>query len=271
MTFTVSQNNFVNPTYSLSDPFSGTTILNSDINSSGIFNWIPTASDIGSHTITIYASDFSGHSANTVEQITVSQSSSTSQPVLSQSSVSLATGQTSTISITGSGNYYVASNSNPSAATVVINGSIATISGLTTTATLPSGCTTGYLFSPTTGQSCSISSAGVSSVSICQSGGQCVTLNITVTQGTAVTSISQTATSYIFTKNLKYNDKGADVLALQKILVKLGFLTTTPNGHYGPATVTAVKKLQAAHKIRQLGSFGPATMALLNQLKVIVK
>ena len=81
----------------------------------------------------------------------------------------------------------------------------------------------------------------------------------------------QTATSYVFTRNLKYNDKGADVLELQKILVQLGYLTATPNGRYGPATVTAVKKLQTAHKIRQLGNVGPATMAFLNQLKIIVK
>ena len=137
VTFTVSPYNFVNPSYTLSDNFSGTTILNSDINSNGIFNWVPTVSDIGTHTITIYASDSSGHSANTVEQITVSQSSSSTQPVFSQTVFLWHRVKATKISISGNGNYYVSNNSNPSVATALINGSIATISALPSSATLP--------------------------------------------------------------------------------------------------------------------------------------
>lgn len=157
-TFTVYAPSFTNPSYSLGDSFSGTTISNANINSSGIFNWTPAVSDVGVHNITIYASDTYGHSANTLSQITVTQTALSQTP---------------------------------------------------TTSSAP----------------------------------------------------------YVFIRTLKYDDKGKDVLELQKILVKLGFLTATPTGHYGAATVTAVKKLQAAHNIRQLGNVGPATEAFLNQLQ----
>jgi len=109
--------------------------------------------------------------------------------------------------------------------------------------------------------------SGTANISICQNGGQCATLYVTVSAPTTPTTpvtpiITPVQTSYIFTRNLKYNDKGEDVLQLQKILVKLGYLTATPNGRYGPATISGVKKLQAAHNIKQLGIVGPATKDL---------
>ena len=48
-----------------------------------------------------------------------------------------------------------------------------------------------------------------------------------------------------------------------------GFLSATPSGRYGPATVIAVKKFQNAHGIKQLGNVGPATKNILNQLQVV--
>jgi len=86
--------------------------------------------------------------------------------VLSQSSVSLTTGQSSSVYITGSGNYYVSSNSNSSVASVSISGSTATVIGLTT------GSTNAY---------------------ICQSTGQCATLYITVSATGTTTSTSATS------------------------------------------------------------------------------
>ena len=228
----------------------------SSTNSTNIFNGVITG-----NILTIYGVNSGAGTASicssvgcTPLSVTVNSStSSTNPPTFSQNNLSLNVGQQTTVNIAGTGNFYVANNTYSNVASASINGSLITVMA---------------------------SNVGNSSISICQNGGQCATLYVAVTQNSVATPTPTPAPtptptpesiSYIFTKNLKYNDKGADVLALQKILVKLGFLTTTPNGHYGPATVTAVKKLQAAHKIRQLGSFGPATMALLNQLKVIVK
>ncbi len=159
--FTVSSLGFVNPSYSLSDSYSGSSISSLDINASGSFSWTPTQNDVGTHNITVSATDSYGHSATALVQIIVTQNTSVS----------------------------------------------------TTTTTTP------------------------------------------------------TTPSYVFTRYLALGDTGADVLKLQQLLVQLGYLTATPTGHYGPATVLAVKKLQAAHGIKQLGNVGPATKTLINQLE----
>ena len=74
--------------------------------------------------------------------------------------------------------------------------------------------------------------------------------------------------SFIFTRYLDYGDPGQDVLMLQKILLSLGFFPSTisPNGNYGPTTRRAVQLFQKAHGIKQTGSVGPATKAVLNGL-----
>jgi len=71
---------------------------------------------------------------------------------------------------------------------------------------------------------------------------------------------------YIFTKTLNYGNNGSDILALQKILAQQGFLTAAPNGHYGPATLAAVKEFQKANNINAVGYVGPATSNALNNI-----
>ena len=81
---------------------------------------------------------------------------------------------------------------------------------------------------------------------------------------------AQLTMAQIFTKDLKPDSKGVEVLALQKLLVKKGYLKVVPNGNYGSATTAAVKKLQAANKIKTLGTVGPNTRLLLNKLNSVV-
>jgi spore germination protein YaaH len=61
---------------------------------------------------------------------------------------------------------------------------------------------------------------------------------------------------------------GTDVKALQTQLSAKGYLTATPNGHFGPATLAAVKKFQCAQSIVCSGSSygiaGPKTQAALS-------
>ncbi len=75
------------------------------------------------------------------------------------------------------------------------------------------------------------------------------------------------AATTTFTSLLKVGSSGSEVTALQKTLVAQGFLATTPNGNFGPATLAALKKFQTAHKISPLGYTGPSTRAVLNGLK----
>jgi len=73
-------------------------------------------------------------------------------------------------------------------------------------------------------------------------------------------------TSYAFTKNLTVGSKGADVTALQQILINGGYLTavSAPTGYFGSATQKALAAFQAAKGITpSAGYFGPKTMAYL--------
>jgi len=171
--------------------------------------------------------------------VTVSGTTNTvAQLILSQSSLSMTPGQNTTVYATGSGSYYVASNSTPSVASVTISGSSVVVSAL------------GY---------------GTDNISICQSGGQCVTLSVSVSISSSQPSTNTPVAVYVFPRYLGSGDKGEDVFQLQKFLVQQGFLSVAPTGHYGPATVAAVKKFQKAHSIKQTGSVGPATKDALNQ------
>ena len=117
--------------------------------------------------------------------------------------------------------------------------------------------------------------AGVSNISVCQTGGQCATLYITVsvpTTQTSTTTPAATATTttttqsaYVFPRYLGYGDKGDDVLKLQQFLAKQGLLSATPNGHFGLATKEAVKKFQKAHSIKQTGNVGTSTKEELDK------
>jgi N-acetylmuramoyl-L-alanine amidase len=57
---------------------------------------------------------------------------------------------------------------------------------------------------------------------------------------------------------------GADVTALQQLLVQLGFLQVTPTGYFGAMTKTALQKYQSAHGISPVGYAGPLTRTSLS-------
>lgn len=54
------------------------------------------------------------------------------------------------------------------------------------------------------------------------------------------------------------------VTVLQKYLVSTGYLSATPNGVFGPATLAAVKKFQSANNISVTGSVGQITRFAIN-------
>ena len=58
-------------------------------------------------------------------------------------------------------------------------------------------------------------------------------------------------------------DSGANgpILTLQNYLKSLGYLSATPNGHFGPATLAAVKIYQTINNISPTGYVGPITIA----------
>jgi hypothetical protein len=83
--------------------------------------------------------------------------------------------------------------------------------------------------------------------------------------GTSSTATTAT-TSYTFTKDLTLGSKGADVTALQQILINGGYLTavTSPTAYFGTATKAALVKYQTANGITPAaGYFGAKTRAFI--------
>ena len=251
------------------------------------------SSNLSGNTLTIYGVNPGTSTANvcasagcaTLTVIVSSTTSSVSAPTFSQNNILLNIGQQTTVSVSGIGNYYIANNSTSGIVSATINAGNVTVSAI---------------------------QSGTDNISICQSGGQCSTLYVTVSSlntqisnttnsntssnsadtstiisllrslgvdaatitniqnslssGTPATTNNTATSIYIFPRYLSYNDKGADVLKLQQILVKHKFLSAVPTGHYGPATVAAVKKFQKANHIKQTGNIGPLTKGILDKI-----
>ncbi|HEY4514639.1 MAG TPA: LamG-like jellyroll fold domain-containing protein [Candidatus Paceibacterota bacterium] len=87
-------------------------------------------------------------------------------------------------------------------------------------------------------------------------------------KGTVKPQISQAQKSAgqpQFTRTLSIGSRGADVTALQQILISKGFLVgTTATGYFGSMTKAAVQKYQGANGISAIGTVGPLTRAKLN-------
>lgn len=56
------------------------------------------------------------------------------------------------------------------------------------------------------------------------------------------------------------------IFILQKYLAGSGYLTATPNGRFGPATLSAVKAFQSSRGISSTGRVGPQTRAMIKSL-----
>ena len=66
-------------------------------------------------------------------------------------------------------------------------------------------------------------------------------------------------------RTLQAGSEGVDVSVLQDFLNRAGFLSATPNGHYGPATTAAVRAFQAHNYIPATGTVGPTTLNAINE------
>ncbi len=73
------------------------------------------------------------------------------------------------------------------------------------------------------------------------------------------------AAVYNFAKPLSVGSRGADVEALQNILIAGGFLKASATGYFGPLTKAAVQAYQKANGLPMVGNVGPLTRALLNK------
>ncbi|MEO6536672.1 MAG: glycosyl hydrolase family 18 protein [Candidatus Paceibacterota bacterium] len=127
-----------------------------------------------------------------------------------------------------------------------------TITTPTTTSTsIPEGCTSTTAFSPLNGQRCPTPT---------------VTTVITAPVLPVTPGTTQAASvGVVFKTDLAYGNDGADVTRLQKILITKGYLKATANGHFGPATLAAVKAWQKASGLPSTGMFGPQSRAKIGK------
>ena len=170
---------------------------------------------------------------------------------LSATQTSLAVGQSATYTASSSNTVVVAGNSNPAVASVSLGGGNINVTG---------------------------NSSGTTVINLCVSNIDCATLTVSVGQGSysgsSVSTISSSPTSPQQCVNLSanlyqgLNDSGisGQVTMLQHFLAAEGYLTATPNGHFGPSTFSAVKKFQSVQGISAIGEVGPATRAAIERI-----
>ena len=258
VTFTAVPTSFINPVLTLTDSFLGGSASQGNISPAGAFVWTPTIYDIGTHTITIRASDATGDSAATSTTILVSSAPAVTLSAVSPSSkVSAGTQILFYAYTTGltSPNFRVSDSATSSIGSSNISGNGT------------------FTWTPVA------SDAGVHAITItaADSSGRSAssTASITVQAALATSSVqpvsapapTSSAPAYTFTLPLSVGSQNPDVTALQKVLASLGFFSAAPSGYFGPVTSAAVQKFQTAHGIQPLGTVGPATRAALNALQ----
>lgn len=69
--------------------------------------------------------------------------------------------------------------------------------------------------------------------------------------------------------NLSKGNENNSVKLLQIFLNEKGFLKSTPNGYFGPATVTALKAFQKSQGISQVGTTGPSTRSAIKKVSCV--
>lgn len=253
---TVSAQGYSNPSFSVSDSFSGSSVSNFNLDTSGIFSWQPTARDVGVHNLSFRVTTPSGRNDVVYQTVTVSGI------YTSATSYSTVVGTQLTINLVPSGltsgNYYPSYRYTDSTRNNTIDN--ANINGNT------------FSWTP---QAQDIGSHTVTISTKDLSGNYIsIELNINVSPAYSITNNPTptppptpvvTVSKFKFTKSLDLESKGTEVTELQKFLKTKGFYTGPITGYFGPLTKTAVKKFQKAYSISQLGNIGPATRAELNK------
>ncbi len=127
-----------------------------------------------------------------------------------------------------------------------------------------SPCPEGYTCIPTNNQP-----------SDCPSGYIC---ELTTATSTPIIPINLPVGCFVFSSNLQIGSRGADVVALQTLLIQSGFdissaASSSERGYFGSKTFSAVKKFQESYGIVNPGTgfVGPLTRQALNSISCAIK
>jgi hypothetical protein len=170
-----------------------------------------------------------GESCSSVPAIIDDTAGNTTENLsLSTNNIDLPVNSFYAVIINGNGVYNLDNNSSPSVASVSIREDFLSIKAL---------------------------SDGNTTITLCQSDGQCADISVTVTK----------PAKYKFTKKLQIGSTGKDVEELQKRLQAERLYVGKINGKFDANTRTALKKYQKLKKISPVGILGPLTRASLNK------
>lgn len=265
--FAVLTPGFTNPSFSLSDSFSGSTLSQTTVSSSGQFTWTPNLTQEGDHIVTVYVSDSSGASASATVTVHIGPlptltidnlNPGMNAPIGTTTSFNIrATGYIPTVfgvydqfsgstslspnAVSTNGQFtWIPQPQDIGVHTITITGSIGPFGKSASTTQMY------VIYDPKTGLTNTAPA---------------------VTSAPAPAAAPQATSASVtgqFVSSLNIGSESGEVTALQTLLIKLGFLSGSPTGYYGSLTFAAVKKFQAAKGIAQLGFTGPQTRAALN-------
>jgi peptidoglycan hydrolase-like protein with peptidoglycan-binding domain len=278
LSFTIVPVGMTNPVYNVTDSFGNSSASSADINSSGIFSWTPGSNQVGSHTLTIIASDTYGHTANTSLSLQINQGPSVTITVPSPNA-NVAAGTTVTFMaypsyftnpVFNTSELFTPQGGQSANASTFSPGDMSSSGSFTWTPTINDlgthlitvvvtdayGHTASAKTTITVGSLINTTTQAVNTSS---------NTSTTVTAADGVPSTSTTGT--VFTSYLSPGSTGSEVSELQQLLTNQGLYTGPVNGHYGNLTEAAVIAFQAHHGIAQLGVVGPSTRSALNVIE----
>lgn len=285
LTFTPYAPGFTTPTFAVYDRTSGSTITPGAIDAStGHFSWTPSQDDVGTHTLLLSASDSNGNSAQTSLTISVVNpkvSVTSYHSVVGVGSLSLFTATASGIT---SPSWSVSDSPSGNATTSSIVAGDVSSSGVfswtpvasdigTHAVTITATDTYGNTASATITIFVTATSASAFTTVITPTTPSVPSVTTLATTPLPVSTVAaaQRANAYTFSAFLGIGSKGTDVTALQQALAQEGIYDGPVSGYFGALTQAAVQAFQKAHSLSPVGSVGPQTRALLNQVRAAIR
>ena len=256
--FVATSTGLINPSYTITDSLSGTSISNSNMATSGVFSWTPKGVDVGTHLVRILATDNSGSSANIEISITVNPQTNTTPPI----NTPPATNNGTTVTNYIFNKYLSLGSSGPD---------VSALQTILKQKGFLSGDITGYYGNLTEKAVKDFqASRGLETAGVVGPGTRSALNNLQNTTTTPPASTTppinppSNIAKYVFTKPLTMGANSTEVLELQKKLTSMGLYSGPITGTFGPLTRAGVIKLQQKYNLEQVGSIGPATRAVLN-------
>ncbi len=267
VSFSVTAPGFTSPTITVRDTYSPTTITSDSMTAGGSFSWVPLRSQTGVHNINVVISDSTGAISVLNQIITVQDPALAIDGLTPGDTVTVGTLVKFNVNLVGLATpTYTASDNYPGGSSITTDNISA--SGL-------------FVWTPKSGD------IGLHNIAINATDtygnyasvrkdikvvpAAVIVVPIPVVSAVAAPIappvaglMAPQAPGYYFAKSLAIGSSGTEVLALQQLLVRLGFLTAIPNGNFGPLTAVAVKKFQASKGLESVGNVGPGTRAKLN-------